>query len=188
MHSGKRNTTGMKRYGLWLIIAVLLGATGLVGAGMEAKSRNPVFCASCHEMSMAAEAWSHSTHQTVACRECHREVDLARMLGVHLTGDGQARLVRLAAQPLPQAENCSRCHPADRVCKNPDLFVAHDVHAAMTVECVQCHVNPGHDEALAGIDREACLRCHNGAMAPDSCETCHRQVPGTAVGEGGRQS
>src|SRR5881396_991732 len=68
------STPSRSRYKLYkiltlsLFIVVLFVLVGYVGVETTSSS---CFCSSCHEMKPEAETWKASSHNEVACKECH---------------------------------------------------------------------------------------------------------------------
>lgn len=113
-------------------------------------------CESCHgTLAWSKTHFDHDTskfqligrHERVACRECHKMVDI-----------GSARQ-RLLFRPIDTA--CSTCHK--------------DVHAAQFAEqqCDQCHASISWFALLFDHDQDSKFKLE-GAHAQTACAKCHK--------------
>ncbi len=184
---------------VWLL--VLAGVAVLVPpAGVAlVVTRQPVYCASCHEMSVHYATWQQSTHREVGCDECHIVPGTRAMLESKLSAIRQVRdhaagdVEEAAIQRHVAEANCRRCHAAtSEILSYHNLKISHRAHWDMGVECTFCHDRvvhgpqwlyrggPGEVAArdLVTVYRyaptmETCYRCHDGTRAPNECSVCH---------------
>ncbi len=128
--------------------------------------------------------FSHQFHVKdagVACQDCHGSAATSKLSGDNLLAK-KANCQTCHEEQL--ANNCTYCHTSD----DPSTFVAfenpprellfnHEQHATgQNLDCMTCHA--GIDEmATAGTDHvpamAGCMTCHDGAKAPNACESCH---------------
>jgi cytochrome c nitrite reductase small subunit len=145
---------------LYLVIAILIGATTGVGAftfgyanGGAYFLNRPESCANCHVMREHLDAWIKSVHGRVAgCNECHSPHDplgkyycKARNGMFHswafTTGRFPDQIQMHEYNRGVVEANCRRCH-AD---------VTHAMDHAPTrpgegeTSCIHCHASVGHD-------------------------------------------
>ncbi len=179
---------------LGLVVVVLVPGGVLVLA-----SNQPVFCKSCHEMSLHYATWSQSAHRDVSCEECHLMPGTVNMLKGKLSALRQVRLhAEKGVKPsviqghVPD-ENCRSCHPtARKLVTYHGLKITHRDHWKMGLECTFCHDRVAHgprwqfegassEKKLAEVatpskyapSMEQCYTCHDGEKAPNKCSTCH---------------
>ena len=156
---------------------------------------HPKFCVSCHNMDEYYVSWQHSSHQDVACIDCHYNPGAAAMVKGKLSGLVQVvQYVSHSYSTKPHAlvsnDSCMRssCHAgmgetADVVLFGDQIKFRHDKHLSgnprgKMLNCVSCH---GHTEKAEHINvvRTACLTCHFYGRADDTplaaaqCDTCH---------------
>jgi cytochrome c nitrite reductase small subunit len=141
-------------------IAVVLGAViGLGGftfvyaKGYSYLSNDPNACANCHIMRDHLDAYSKSSHRTVAtCNDCHTPPGLAAKYltkaehgffhSLAFTTGNFHDPIQIKSRSLRVTENaCRKCH-AD---------IVHEIDTGLTnsdtaISCVRCHANVGHWE------------------------------------------
>lgn len=188
-----------RRVPLWVLLivsaAIVLPLTGTA----IVVTNQPIFCKSCHEMSLHYATWSQSAHQTVSCEDCHVMPGMANMLKSklhalrlvreHAAGDVRATAIQ---GHVPDA-NCKRCHSTtDDLVAYHGLKITHKAHWGMGVKCTFCHDRVAHgpkwlytgvtsSEKVAAVttpykytpQMEVCYKCHDGKTAPNECSTCH---------------
>ena len=80
---------------------------------------------------------------------------------------------------VPSHAACESCHPVDELPAESDgIRMPHEEHTTRrNLECVDCHAtvshNPGGGEPR--VEMATCSMCHNGAAAPDECESLPRR-------------
>jgi nitrate/TMAO reductase-like tetraheme cytochrome c subunit len=184
---------------LWVLLAAGLVVI-LPGTGAAIVYTNqPIFCTSCHEMSLHYATWRQSAHRDVGCEDCHvvpgmlnmfkSKINALRLVKEHAAGDVRAT----AIQGHVRDANCKRCHPQTHdLITYHDLKITHKAHWEMGVSCTYCHdrVVHGPKWLYTGVGKservntdvtaykftptmEGCYRCHDGKKAPNTCSTCH---------------
>ncbi|NIM75799.1 MAG: hypothetical protein GTN69_05080 [Armatimonadetes bacterium] len=181
------------------MIGVLLLVLVPVGGGGLWVSNQPIFCNSCHEMSMHYATWSQSAHAGVECEECHlmpgtlnmfkSKLVALRQVRLHAAGDVKASIIR---GKVPD-ENCRHCHAETReLITYHGLKITHLEHWKMGLECTFCHDRVAHGprwqfEGVSSAEEftqvatpskyaptmELCYTCHDGKQASNKCSTCH---------------
>lgn len=162
------------------------------------KHKAAEFCNSCHEMQADYNTWMYSSHSEELCTRCHSNVSPTSIALNYLTN---SYVTPVKLKDFYSDANCLQCHNPNRVVTPPgDLIVPHDLHTAKGVDCIDCHNNIAHgdiyrskligekmkpqdvtktiaQEQLANnnqVKMSTCMRCHNGAKAPDACSACHK--------------
>ncbi|MFC1736960.1 NapC/NirT family cytochrome c [Candidatus Hydrogenedentota bacterium] len=182
--------------GAALIVLCVLGA-GLLVSSMYALeiTAHPKFCTACHNMGKFYESWQHSSHNEVACIECHYEP------GVKATVEGKmGAMVQVAKfvtsayggeQPHGIVTNgsCMRvgCHDTMEQSTESLLFrgkikFRHSIHLTehprgKELNCVSCHGQVVGGKHIS-ISETTCLTCHfygrgETSVAQGECQTCH---------------
>ncbi|MBM3984743.1 MAG: cytochrome c nitrite reductase small subunit [Planctomycetes bacterium] len=151
-----------RRWVLVVLLAALVGVTGGVGGftfvyakGASYLGNDPQTCANCHVMREHLDAWTKSSHRSVAtCNDCHAPDDV---LGKYATKGRNGLLhsvafttgefpdpLRIKPGNLAIAEaNCRRCHETlvdviDR------LDAGGPGHDGSGLSCTACHKHVGH--------------------------------------------
>ena len=130
------------------------------------------------------KTWSVSAHSEVPCQRCHippqplaQAAYATRMVGeFYLSTVMPGRRPNLYSAPSNAA--CQSCHVDLRtVSPSGDLNIPHQAHVVvLKMQCVKCHAYLVHDKSPEGKHTPrmaACLTCHNGSVAKNSCSTCH---------------
>ena len=162
-------------------VIVILVIAAFIAAHFTSASS---FCDSCHEMNPYYTTWQASTHKSAECRDCHippgavpyieTKLGSFREIYVHLSGNPEAPIA--VTREIPNS-SCFRCHdnpPADPTL--PTVTFKHETHSGIT--CISCHVRLVHrtvtpPEYVDPAAMSSCFTCHNGAIAPNTCSTCH---------------
>jgi len=167
-----------------IVVAILVVA--LTGRTLNATTE-PSFCGSCHIIEPFYHSWQLARHASVGveCVHCHfRPGILGRIQGEAYAALKLAQYaIGAYDQPtgarLVYNQNCLTCHQevlSKGLTVPGGLIFYHEEHVdAAQAECRQCHTAIGHPGAVAAaivtqpphIDRQACLRCHDGQRAPD---------------------
>ncbi len=175
-------------------------ALALVAAGtaMEVSSR-PTFCGSCHIMQPYYESWLQSSHENVACVDCHippgvtaelrKKYEALSMVARYFTGT-------YGTNPWAEIDDsaCLRCHER-RLLSGRELFgdvlFDHSAHLAgmrrgKTLRCTSCHSQIVQGSHIA-VTTSTCILCHFKGQTAGSgtaqCTLCH-QVPGEVIRRG----
>lgn len=168
------------------IPAIIIIALAFAGRIVVNETTNPGFCRRCHVIEPFYLSWQKGQHaqRNVQCIDCHFRSGWTGQL----QGEAYAaiKLVQFAVGAVrePTAaqfvanENCLRCHQniLSRQLKIPgELMFSHEKHIDQNqVQCRQCHPAIGHPGAVAQaivgqparINRDSCLKCHDGQRGP----------------------
>ncbi|MHC5051546.1 MAG: NapC/NirT family cytochrome c [Planctomycetota bacterium] len=184
---------GLRRTAIFL--AILLALTVSVGGGgtyiaMEVTMR-PQFCNSCHNMKPYYTSWENSSHNHVACVDCHYEPGLLETFEGKFKALSQlAKYVTATEGTKPWAEvsdySCMRsgCH-SERLLEGEIQYgrirFDHRHHLVglergKKLRCTSCHSQIVQGEHLT-VTKSSCILCHF-KQSPDSepnddCNTCH---------------
>lgn len=124
---------------LFLLLAVVVGGPGLVGAtGME-----PQLCATCHAMENHYESFMQSAHAgQVTCSDCHvpHESFVDSLTAKYAAGS--RHLWAVVSGNVPE-----------------EIQLTLDEEQIVTQNCIQCHILTEH---VANSGTETCFHCHAG--------------------------
>lgn len=146
---------------LLFLVLVVVGAVG--AAGLHYSNR-PLFCISCHEMSVHYATWRQSTHRNVSCEDCHLmpgtmnmfKGKFAALRQIYLHQKGGVRPSVIQGH-VPDV-NCKRCHPVTlNLVVYHNLKITHKKHWDRKIECTFCHERVVHGprvEQLRPEERE----------------------------------
>ena len=184
---------------VWAFVLFVLVVVIPAGGAAVALSNQPLFCSSCHEMSLHYATWRQSAHSEVTCEECHlmpgavnmfkAKLKALRQIREHVKGDVKASVVQGHVPDI----NCRGCHPeTPELVTYHGLKITHKDHWNMGVACTYCHDRVVHGPkwqytGVTSTERvdavvtprkfsptmETCYTCHDGKKAPNECNTCH---------------
>jgi len=179
------------------LIAGLAGGLGIVGVwtSVELSSR-PQFCGSCHIMKPYYESWRQSSHQMVACVECHiapgvtaevrKKYEGLSMVASYFTGT-------YGTNPWTEIEDaaCLQCHER-RLLAGKELFgdvlFDHTSHLAgmrrgKQLRCTSCHSQLVQGSHIA-VTTSTCILCHfkgqESGKETARCTLCHH-IPNKVI-------
>lgn len=180
----------MRRRTKWIIIGVLVLLLAWAGyVGIRATD-SPEFCASCHYMEPYVQNWKTSSHNDVACIECHAEPGVGGYL---------ARKARLLSEVIrywtgsyssqPDAHlsdaQCLSCHEQEGLDRtqtySQDIQFSHKNHYKTPSRGVKLNCNTCHSELVQGdhtaVNQSTCIDCHFMGRPEGkplgSCQGCH---------------
>jgi nitrate/TMAO reductase-like tetraheme cytochrome c subunit len=168
--------------GLSAVVGILVAMTSATGFSL-AVTEHPVFCTACHNMDKFYASWEHSSHQEVACIECHYEPGFTAHLQGKIGAISQvASFLTHRYDMKPHAEvsnqSCQRAGCHSDIDQDTDAFFKDKVHFSH-----QLH----HDAMVAGRDLP-CTVCHSQeaeaqhmGLASSTCFLCHFYGEGPAV-------
>ncbi len=159
---------------LWIVVGIILAFPlfSLTYYTMV-RTSTPLFCASCHEIQPAYEAWKTSTHVNnpqgivVDCMDCHlpppqdtfnffyaKTLHGIKDVFVHFTG-GDEKYDRAAGREHAYAtiknEQCQKCHR--------NLLFMPDKRGAMLAHRATLYPKPGYEKM--------CVDCHRNLVHVD---------------------
>lgn len=185
------------------LAAGLVAALALVVlAGAMEVSSTPEFCGSCHVMKPYYESWKSSTHNRVACVDCHippgitaelrKKYEAVSMVVRYFTGT-------YGTNPWAEIDDaaCLRCHER-RLIEGREMFS--DVHfdhrphltemrRGKKLRCTSCHSQLVQGSHIT-VTASTCILCHfkdvPAGQGTARCTVCH-EVPRALVSRGGLQ-
>ncbi len=185
-----------ERAGTWMrrivvaIVILLPGLAVLTFAAFEVSSQ-PRFCGSCHVMAPYYDSWKSSSHNDVACVECHippgitsefrKKYEALSMVVRYFTGT-------YSTNPWAQVDDqsCLRsgCHET-RVLLGREVYQGvlfdHQPHLEemrrdKRLRCTSCHSQIVQGSHIA-VTPTTCFLCHFKDVAPNTatarCTLCH---------------
>jgi nitrate/TMAO reductase-like tetraheme cytochrome c subunit len=188
-----------RTFPLWALLAIAAPVVLFASGSAVVYTNQPIFCKSCHEMSMHYATWSQSAHHGVGCEQCHvmpgamnmfrSKLKALRLVREHAKGDVRATAIQ---GHVPDA-NCKHCHPdTPALVTYHGLKITHKAHWDMGTKCTFCHDRVVHGpkwlytgvtskERVTAVTTaykytptmETCYTCHDGKQAPNECSTCH---------------
>lgn len=181
--------------------AALAAALGLISLFLAVEiSSQPRFCGSCHVMEPYYQSWVDSSHQDVACVDCHippgvaqevrKKYEALSMVVSYFTGT-------YGTNPWAEIDDaaCLRCHER-RLLAGKELFgdilFNHTPHLTelrrgKRLRCTSCHSQIVQGRHIT-VTPSTCILCHFKAGAASSedisdCKLCH-SVPEKIVEKG----
>lgn len=163
--------------------AAVLALVVFVGLPAFFASR-PEFVRRYPKLDAQYRSWQVSEHVKAPCRSCHVPPGALAQTGFvgRMLGEFYLSIITrpdtLDEFPVPTTEACSSCHMELRaVSPAGDLNIPHRAHVdVLGIPCVRCHAGLAHSKGTSGTGKptmEACLTCHDGVQAKDSCSACH---------------
>lgn len=128
------------------------------GYGVLSFTNSPSFCSSCHEMAPEYSTYTASSHNQIACVQCHIKPGLINMMThkvkslkevyYHFTGTPN-QIVQTSDEEISN-QNCLQCHSVNRlVTPSGDLKVNHQGHLKDGIPCITCHSGVVHAKIAA---------------------------------------
>jgi len=97
----------------------LVGVAALAGTSWYYGGDDGMGCARCHEIRPMVDAWSHSTHRGVRCKDCHGSSFTAELrmhaknlqrVWLHARGETPEQIHVRHQDVVPLVERCAACH------------------------------------------------------------------------------
>lgn len=154
----------------------------LLAAGAASQSRGA--CLTCHQGIQHTAAVAGDAHRSVRCTDCHESGNALISLTIavparmtHVLSGIVGKESRGGFGPVPGSA-CRNCHESVATTVIEDsgraLRVSHKEPLEAGARCMHCHRL--NDEGKVGrqtAGMNACLRCHNDAVASADCSVCH---------------
>ena len=176
---------GIKIFLLFCVVLFLV-----IFAGLLRFSETSTFCGLCHQMDSYIDSWKASSHQNVACTQCHYEPGFFN----HMKGkwvDGQVSLAYFISgkkPSKPHAEisdaSCLQkgCHKIEDLQGNmtyKNVAFSHGAHLGelrrgMKLRCTSCHAQIVQGKHLT-VHETNCFICHYyraGLRGEKECISC----------------
>ncbi|WP_418791256.1 cytochrome c3 family protein [Phosphitispora sp. TUW77] len=163
------------------------------------------FCISCHEMKPYYSTWLVTSHNQFGCLQCHQDITPATFIYKHWRNAISTPIEKRDIVLNEVCESCHtstrNCSPPGdiifphelHVIKQIDCVDCHNnvVHLNVSEHVKNNYVDKQKEFTPAAFtDTQAkelikkdnqilmpvCMRCHNGDMATDACNACHRNI------------
>ncbi|MCM2265224.1 MAG: cytochrome c family protein [Desulfuromonadales bacterium] len=130
-------------------------------------------------------AFSHSLHAgdyRIACRYCHRGVEISRTAGIPPLATCQACHLHIASdrpEIVKLLDQMKREEPVEwvKVYDLPEhVYFPHMMHLRAQLDCALCHGDvAGMERITRSVELKMgwCLGCHREHLASIDCWTCH---------------
>ena len=184
-----------------LLAAAALGLAGvatLAGTSAYYGGDDGAGCARCHEIRPMVEAWQHSSHRGVRCKECHGSSFTAELrmhaknlqrVWLHSRGETPEQIHIRHQDVVPLVERCGACHrqeyadwqsgphgaPYAAIFINPE----HNANQQLMDDCLRCHAQHfegGIRDLVTPLDRQGpwtFVREEYAGLPAVPCLTCH---------------
>ncbi len=184
-----------------LLTAAALGLAGvatLAGTSAYYGGDDGAGCARCHEIRPMVEAWQHSSHRGVRCKECHGSSFTAELrmhaknlqrVWLHSRGETPEQIHIRHQDVVPLVERCGACHrqeyadwqsgphgaPYAAIFINPE----HNANQQLMDDCLRCHAQHfegGIRDLVTPLDRQGpwtFVREEYAGLPAVPCLTCH---------------
>lgn len=185
-----------KHWLLTIVIVLVLLFTGSWGA--LAYTNQPGFCTKCHIMDPYCNTWASSTHNKVACVDCHYAPGDKYKINVKAKSLNQVAAywtghydTKFYANIVDASCMTSGCHSEEQLKKpvkiDGQVKFDHSKHYGKTdrgieLNCTSCHSHVEKDKHFS-INKQACYLCHfrgelSASVPRDQqfCTKCH-EVP-----------
>jgi len=164
------------------------------------------FCINCHEMKPNYYTWMITSHNNFGCLKCHQDIKVTTFAYKHMRGVIANPIVKKDIIPDDVCKSCHTVDnrnvspPGDiifphqlHVIKQIDCVDCHNsvTHLRISDYIQEEFIDKNEEFVPAAFDQKqaeklvikgnqilmpACMRCHNGDMATDACNACHRNI------------
>ncbi len=195
MEYGGRFLSFFFAHAKWTYPVAALVFLAVAGAGMLSYTENPNFCVTCHVMRPYYDSWRTSSHNFVACIECHYTPGMRAHIKTKFEALVQViRYINGTYDPNFYAEiddeSCLRsgCHETrllqGKVAYKEGITFDHKGHLTVERHNIQLRCTSCHSQLVIGshiaVTEETCIICHfKGQFTPTTikdasfCTTCH---------------
>jgi hypothetical protein len=192
----------MKTIRRLVIVTVSLGVLGVAALGASSwyyGGADGSGCARCHEIRPMVDAWSHSSHRKIACKECHgssftaevrMHVKNAQRVWLHARGETPEQIHLRHQDVEPLLAQCARCHrqeyadwksgPHGSLYMSIFLDTKHNANQQLMDDCLRCHAmhfEGGIRDLVTPLDRKGpwtFVRDEYADMPSVPCLSCHQ--------------
>jgi len=188
----------LKRLLLSAGAVVFVAVAALAGSSWYYGGDDGMGCARCHEIRPMVEAWSHSSHRGVRCKECHGSSFSAELrmhaknlqrVWLHSRGETPEQIHVRHQDVVALVERCGSCHrqeyadwqsgphgaPYAAIFINPE----HNANQQLMDDCLRCHAQHfegGIRDLVTPLDRTGpwtFVREEYAGLPAVPCLTCH---------------
>ncbi len=182
------------------VIGMVVGLGLVLTYGAVEVSSTPTFCGSCHIMEPYYDSWVGSSHEDIACVECHippgitaelqKKYEALSMVARYFTGT-------YGTNPWAEVDDtaCLECHDR-RLLPGAELFgdvlFDHQPHLSelrrgKRLQCTSCHSQIVQGSHIT-VTTTSCILCHfkgqQAGQGTAECTLCH-QVPDRVIDSAG---
>lgn len=177
--------------------------------GSQANKKEVGFCINCHEMKPNYFTWLITSHNSFGCLKCHSDIKVTTFAYKHMRGVIANPIEKKNIVPDDVCKSCHAISnrnispPGDiifphqlHVTKQIDCMDCHNnvthlrvaqfiksEYAGKNKEFIPAAFDQKQAEKLVikgnQILMPVCMRCHNGDMATDACNACHKNIKAT---------
>jgi hypothetical protein len=188
----------LRRLLIAAVAVVALGIATLAGTSWYYGGKDGMGCARCHEIRPMVDAWSHSSHRSVGCKDCHgssfsaelrMHVKNVQRVFLHSRGEAPEQIHIRHQDVQPLVERCGSCHrqeyadwqsgphgaPYAAIFINPE----HNANQQLMDDCLRCHAQHfegGIRELVQPLDRKGpwvFVNDEYAGLPAVPCLSCH---------------
>jgi hypothetical protein len=188
----------LRRLLLAIVVVAVVGIATLAGTSWYYGGQDGMGCARCHEIRPLVDAWAHSSHRNVNCKECHgssfstelrMHAKNLQRVWLHSRGETPEQIHIRHQDVQPLVERCGRCHqqeyadwqsgphgaPYAAIFINPE----HNANQQLMDDCLRCHAvhfEGGIRDLVTPLDRKGpwtFVLDEYAGMSAVPCLTCH---------------
>jgi len=188
----------LKRLLVSLAALGLVAVAALAGSSWYYGGDDGMGCARCHEIRPLVDAWSHSSHRTVKCKDCHGSSFSAELrmhaknlqrVWLHARGEAPEQIHVRHQDVVPLIERCGACHrqeyadwqsgphgaPYAAIFINPE----HNANQQLMDDCLRCHAQHfegGIRDLVTPLDRKGpwtFVKEEDAGLPAVPCLSCH---------------
>jgi len=168
---------------LYFLLFVIFVCVIIPSVYVSMRASDPEFCLSCHYEKPYYESWKDSTHNDIACIECHP--NLRAKMPVYFIKN---ILGTYSMNPHANVETktCLKCHDKKELFSDKKKLIdkkafSHQTHLSGKLRGVELRCSSCHSHIVQGnhntVEETVCFNCHfKGASPADSitgCDSCH---------------
>jgi cytochrome c nitrite reductase small subunit len=127
----------------------IAGFTFVYAKGASYLTNDPAACANCHVMQAHYDAWTRSSHRTVAvCNDCHAPHDFfGKYTTKAINGWNHSRAFTLDDFHEPMAITARNRSITEGACRSCHADLTRQIESHGTeIACLRCHAEVGHME------------------------------------------
>lgn len=177
--------------------------------GYKQSNKEAGFCINCHEMRPNYYTWLITSHSSFGCLKCHQDIKVTTFAYKHMRGafanpiEKKDIISDEVCRSCHSVTNRNVSAPGDiifphqlHVVKQIDCVDCHNniTHLRVSEYIKTEYVNKNKIFTPATFDQKqaerlvlkdnqilmpVCMRCHNGEMATEACNACHKNIKAT---------
>ena len=188
----------LRRLLVSLAVIGIVAVAALAGSSWYYGGDDGMGCARCHEIRPMVDAWSHSSHRGVKCKDCHGSSFSAELrmhaknlqrVWLHARGEVPEQIHIRHQDVTPLVERCGSCHrqeladwqsgphgaPYAAIFINPE----HNANQQLMDDCLRCHAQHfegGIRDLVTPLDRKGpwtFVKEEDAGLPAVPCLACH---------------